>query len=1818
MKGFVLLLLSAILLALGTLGWAQTKAAPAPPAAATGPKPFLSAVSKIITPPGPSPTPFKFVSQYASPTPTPVPSASAGGSPVKPVVRFRPTKDGVEEPFYDVPWAVHIPIEVPFEGGGARITWQARVSWENAPQEWPQQSANLVKVGGGIYRLDGKRLDQNAIRRGSSAFKWEQDAPLPTYIWDATYSSAFGGEKDKHKPMAGLEDDAIVIEPVLPGWYTMWFAFDASTFWPEKEPKREFLAGTIHFDCMVSRGVEEPTSAEKEYLFGRGKRPDKMQDDKFYVVKTIDVPFKLRRDSWEFDHGEVHMIDDDRKKLAKKRVRYGDNSPSRRIYSNYAVSEKVSGKGIELNLTEKIQASPRGEITEAETPDNDSAFDTVYIWDEKWKASFPPSLADNSFGSVQFSGGREGHYQQKGLGTSASGSYPRWDPSGPWVVKPPYYQSNEWIKTVRYPLAKDAQSWEKKAKDDLVNNYGKDALEWFTPDYFEDYEGAGVKKSEAPAQYVIRSHGPRVPDAAPLELGSYPLVAFHVGPWEICGFYRRLSEIENRTVPNKEGGGDTTIVSDEDKFWEWYVELVKVLEEQLPIATEAEVHGIQEGTPLQSLIKSRNHLLLSLQGDNEPVTHGLGQIWNAKDKAWEWLDNTLPQLDLGTMPGGSEPGSVNTPVKASPEMAQRIQKKVGELTKEISEHRKNISQDTDKARGAYQKINDKLEEGNKKFGGPEHGELYLWRQHYQKILEQLPIRIALASNDPEILKRALDEASKQGASAETCVLEAELYKAGGDAISSLDALRRAVRLDKDHMIAQQMLADLECSFLQCAIEKSQGAIAQARHYFYGYLAERGFSDRDVLASATKPLDWMSTRIGIYSEEAWAMFTTGLFGSFSAFYGKPAAEADMLATKEREMTTAFIGLHTMRLLRKKGVTFDEMRKLTSSEVRDKLGMRARDGQPLSDADAANIRVAIREAMMLPDVQGLIKGDSNLLREGIKEGYWDPKDVNNTWIEYFGDLTSAYNLFTLLLPGAKVGTEGRTMNPLVWTQAEAKMVGELQALGQITSGTEALASAVGLSRKLNALGASAGGKKVVAFLRGLDRYQSSLGAFDKAVWTTGKITGALTFGYATVSATEKLAGHKAAMLVAAALMFTSDTDLLVKLLEGRNIAPNAIARVIISDYLPATQVHIKRLAATEKTAGELRGLFERVKQGNRLVRADHEFLNKYFGSDWRRMIPGPSPSENATIALLAAGEGAVHEVQNGAIKVIEKLQPELKAEAEAAQQTLQEEQKVTDALSEAKTDPNPPSVEQPNTPVRGPPVVDRPLTSKFGAPIEGVEPPPPPAPRRLPAPPSTPEYPPSGQRVLPVEARAAPELGNYIINPPLRENSETAQAMQSLNNGQYAVAERKFIEIQELIRQGVLTEADEMTMERLHQFRMVANELQGVTRTTVAPGSRSPINDAIPEAIVDEVLGNPGSLKQIKDSSGAMSEVFNVEGHPELFVKRVRRNFERMDTKTNQMQAVEIDVLQDVENNLVHEQLARAIGFDVPAMEVRIIYDADGHALEAYYVMRKVQGRTLLDLKAGEIYLYRDELARHRALSVLIGDYDRKLDNYLITDDGRFVPIDAGVADVTGERLVHECEKNKIAYHPDLPFTIDGCWGRDHWYAKSIAEAPGEEILTFKKTNFRKFLTAEESMTFQGAEPGVKAIEDLFVNGKSAAQAEELLTSAYSKIYVPKGIKRLAELRGVNLADPAVRAALEREVALNLREQIHAAVEKVTNNLKARAPHIRDSMKGLNKRNAIPVFETETSSSSSMHLESDLVLRVVFQHYITNAILRRREG
>jgi hypothetical protein len=1768
-------------------------ASPPPSAAAADPKPFLSAATKLVTT-----DPTKKTSE----------------------VRIRPTKDAVEAPFYDAAFAINIPVEMRHEGGPARVMWRVTVSWDNPPKEWPDSHWNLGGGNIGLYRMDGRSLEQAKFKSWVGQ-KWEGDAPLPTVVFNLQQKFT-EAEKAKHQPFEKGTGDSFLMNPAEPGWYAIWYAC-GSVGWPEKEPKRDVLTGTIHIDTLVSRGEEEPTKAEVEYLAGRGKRPERMQEDKFYKLATTDLPFKLRRDGWVFDHAELRPLEKD--KIEKKRILLG---PKQSVYRTFTCVEKVGGTDVDMGVTEKIQADPRVPVTDAPIPDQDSLFETVYLVESNWKASFPSSLPDNSFGILKFTGKQQQRFQQKPAGqTQTPATSFRWEPLPPGKVI--NEKTNEEEKVGEHqtwgllPMEKSAESGKEEIRKKFLNDFGPDATEWFVPGFFQDKMG-GPKEGEPPYQYVIRGRYPPRKSAEVSEIGAYALLGYQIGPWQLLGYYKRQSEVEGRTVASKATAGEATIVSDTDDFWIWFVQFAMVLQAEIPKGMEAQVHATHAATPLQALIKSRDRLLLSLQEEKDPVLRNpIRRVWNSKAQVWDWVDNEFPKLNLGTVPGGSEPGSVNKPVKASPEMVERVKKKTAEISAQINEHRQVITQATTAAVAAYQKINDKLEEGNQRFGGPAHGELYLWRQHFREALERIPIEIALASKDPEMVRRALEKSANEGSSANVRVLEAELFKASGDAVSAVEALRRAVALDHNHLVAQSMLADAECAFLQIAIEKSQGAIAKARQHFYGYLNERGFADRDILATPRSRLEWLTTRIGIYGEEVWAVFTTGLFGSMSALVdregGKPAAEADILATKEKEMTTAFIGLHTMRLLRKKGVTFEEMKKLQSFELPGKLGMLGRNGKPLSAVDAANLGVAIREAMKLPDVQALVSGDREGLEAGIKEGYWDSKDVSDTWTEWYGDITSPYNLFTIFLPFAKAGTAGRTMSPLIWTKAETAMIGELQTLGHVTSGTEAVAGAIGLTRQLNALGATAGGKQVINFMRGLESYQAGLGAFDKAVWTTGKITGALTFGYVTVSATEKLAGHKAAMLVGAAMMFAMDTDLLLKLLEARNIPPRAIGSLIISEYMPATKLHIKRLAATELTAGELRGLFERVTQGNRLVQTDYDFLNKYFNSDWRKLIPGPLASENATIALLAAAEGARAGVNNGALKAVEELKPGLTAEGQAAALTLQEEQKVADALNATITDPNPPIVEQPATPPRGPPVVERPITTKFGDPKKAVaELSPPPKVEPVPA---TPEYPPSSQRILPDETRAAAGLGPYLIHPPVRETSRTAEAMQQLNNartrGQYAAAERKFSQIQDLIRQGVVTEAEEMTMERLHVYRMAANDLQRPEITRKFPTGRSTINDPIPPGTVDQVLDTPGLLKQIKDSSGAMSEVFNVEGRPELFVKRVRKDFKRYNKEKMAMEPVEINVLEDVENNLIHEQLARAMGFDVPATEVRIVYNAKGEAVEAYYVMRKVEGRVLADMTAGEIYLYREELARHRALATLMGDFDRKLDNYIITKDGHFVPIDAGMGDASGERLIRECTKEGIEYRADMPFTIDGFYGRDHWYAKAVAKTPGKELLTTEKTAFRKLLLAEESMTFQGAEAIVIEIESYFVTGAKAAKAEELIGEAYRKMLIEKNIKRLAELKGVNSAEPAVRAVLLQEVLANpaIQGQISDAVQKVKRNFNVRAPHLRDSMKGLNKRNGIPVFETDLGFSTPLHLDSDFIFRFTLQHFLTTTFLRR---
>ena len=236
-----------------------------------------------------------------------------------------------------------------------------------------------------------------------------------------------------------------------------------------------------------------------------------------------------------------------------------------------------------------------------------------------------------------------------------------------------------------------------------------------------------------------------------------------------------------------------------------------------------------------------------------------------------------------------------------------------------------------------------------------------------------------------------------------------------------------------------------------------------------------------------------------------------------------------------------------------------------------------------------------------------------------------------------------------------------------------------------------------------------------------------------------------------------------------------------------------------------------------------------------------------------------------------------------------------------------------------------------------------------------------------------------------------------------------------------------------------------------------------------------------------------------------------------------------------------LIADMEGEAVHSALARALGFDVPAMSIRVFPPgASGADVKAvYYVIRRIEGDILATRPLGEIFQYRDDLARHRALALLVGDWDRHLKNYMISKEGRFFPLDAGVADPTGLRY----------YSFDDPVHMQGFYGRDHWLVRRYREVQNPSAA--KPVRAMKGLLAEEMLTYNRAvEDTVDKILD-FVTGARQAELRAILEGAYGRVHANN--------------PHAVRQAVENTMAA----------------MRARAQTLDKVMRELNERNGVPL-------------------------------------
>jgi hypothetical protein len=573
-----------------------------------------------------------------------------------------------------------------------------------------------------------------------------------------------------------------------------------------------------------------------------------------------------------------------------------------------------------------------------------------------------------------------------------------------------------------------------------------------------------------------------------------------------------------------------------------------------------------------------------------------------------------------------------------------------------------------------------------------------------------------------------------------------------------------------------------------------------------------------------------------------------------------------------------------------------------------------------------------------------------------------------------------------------------------------------------------------------------------------------------------------------------------------------------------------------------VHLKRLAMIEKSSFELEELFERVKLGRALSAEDFVFLDKHFGADWRKLVPNGQASHDATIAFLSANEAARNGVDNGANAAVTELGNDLNAEFTATSQAADDAEKLVAALDD------------PATPVRGPP-----------PPLE-----PPTPPRNL-------------TRAVFKTDLAEAVAGNYRKPPAPKFNSETAKAERLLHQKKYVEAQAKYEEVLDKILRGELRELDELPLEWLHLKRCLAYELQAAKR--LYPKGLSDINNPIPASVAKEILDRPQSWIQKLDDKGAMSDVFTIQGNDDYFVKVVRTKTPFKDAQ-GVTQFKTINVLEDVQGNMVHAEMARACGIDVPAMEVKFFYNPDGTVEKAVYVMRKVQGKLLSRMDAAEIFLYREELARHRALSVLLGDFDRKVDNYMVTAEGHLVAIDAGMCDITGSRLARDAP----GYTPTDKIVMEGYYGRDHWLTRFFWNGEKKvEIWDPDEWFARKGLLAEEALTYQAAQPTVDELGKILANDE---RFRKYLNDGFAKVYanepeIDRLVNVIAEgkrLGGetVNLADEATMKAMRKSALEYIQvKKIDPEIEKAMPFLRERGTGIDECMRGLNQRNAIPL-------------------------------------
>jgi hypothetical protein len=180
------------------------------------------------------------------------------------------------------------------------------------------------------------------------------------------------------------------------------------------------------------------------------------------------------------------------------------------------------------------------------------------------------------------------------------------------------------------------------------------------------------------------------------------------------------------------------------------------------------------------------------------------------------------------------------------------------------------------------------------------------------------------------------------------------------------------------------------------------------------------------------------------------------------------------------------------------------------------------------------------------------------------------------------------------------------------------------------------------------------------------------------------------------------------------------------------------------------------------------------------------------------------------------------------------------------------------------------------------------------------------------------------------------------------------------------------------------------------------------------------------------------------------------------------------------------------------------------------------------VRLAPGVPLLSQGYGGAFAVKKQLARELTLALVLGDHDRKLDNFLVDREGHLVSIDHGMTDPAGRRWGDGGER--VSTEQIVGYWKEGVFRDERWnnqHLKPLDELLSEDVM---------LETVQQMRPIIGDPKALKALVESVYSGEEAEAAMRVLPRRLEAL---EGFIRDNFGRGARTA-PSVPAASARVV------------------------------------------------------------------------------